>query len=201
MLDTASTARASGITESLAALALEDSQPTGRDPQPPSVGEIDNSPEHHKRIPPPVPTFAASSSGKRVLDVFVDGQKRQGVVDSQGRIRIEGPLQFDIGSDEEDEMLPQFGDGNSKVAAGPFAPNAASPFQESPDHSQKNAGSMEVSQAIPPPPPPPEATWGFRGNRRRSPSPRTPNTRPVPQYAHIHKNLLRRLLHLMPVPP
>ena len=60
--------------------------------------------------------------------MVVDGQWRKGVVDEFGRIKIEGPMQFDIGSDEE----PQFGEAPRSEQSGPLAPGAMSPFLASP---------------------------------------------------------------------
>ena len=140
-------------------------------PPPPSVTELEAPPS--VSVCPPLPQFSVSRGKRQAVQLVIDGVPREGVIDETGRIQLGGPTSCSICSD--DERKEEGKRMNSCAGLGnPFAPGAASPFQE-----LASQASPEASLGSPPvpPPPPPVSENCTRGYRRRSPSPRTPNTK------------------------
>ena len=96
--------------------------------QPPSASELE-SPRIDAREPriPPLPKFAASKQPPNIK-LVVDGVERSGTLGSDGRVTLDGPEVFAIGSDDEASTLPRFGETS---LVNPFSPIAASPSRKS----------------------------------------------------------------------
>ena len=72
---------------------------------PPSVTELDPPPQVN--VCPPMPRFTASQAGRQSIRLVIDGVPREGKVDEFGRIKVDGPAHFSIGSDDEQFESPK----------------------------------------------------------------------------------------------
>ena len=157
--------------------------PTSQDkpvcPVPPSIAELGPPAAVTCMQPPPLPKFSSSRGRRQTIQLVVDGERREGYVDESGQIQLDKSVHFMIGSDDEADPLPRFGERTPAIAANPFVPGARSPFSESPGQKSTVVASemeQEPRENHVPPPPPVVEGWG-KGSRRRSPSPRTPTNR------------------------
>ena len=75
--------------------------------QPPSVSELE-SPRVDASEPriPPLPKFAASKQPPKIK-LVVDGVERSGTLGSDGRVIVDGPEVFAIGSGDKASSLPE----------------------------------------------------------------------------------------------